>query len=163
MTTPIKTTLGTWIACKVPDDAYDFEIYEKESLPTALIVYTKHEHFKPGLPQPIVIPKGEWGIVGRAWELTEEQWKGIVAPLWNGFYNYLLINEPVGNYKRLVKETATESGHSLLNANGIYQSNPHTKPDEDDYSFYTHVNLSVQEEWQQAQTKVYNPLILKLK
>ncbi|SFE55466.1 hypothetical protein SAMN03003324_00876 [Pedobacter antarcticus] len=63
-------------------------------------------------------------ILGKATDLTEYECAGIVQPLWNGFMNYLLINEPVGNYKRLVKETTKESFDSLMQSLGCYPVNP---------------------------------------
>jgi hypothetical protein len=67
-------------------------------------------------------------ILGKATDLTEEQCAGIVSPLWNGFINYLLINEPVGNYKRLVKSTAKDSFSSLMESMVYYSVNPFDEP-----------------------------------
>lgn len=72
------TEKGNWLLVPVPEDTVSFELYDKESLPTAIIVYTKHELFKPGIPSPIVIPPGNWSIIGNVWELAEDDWKNVV-------------------------------------------------------------------------------------
>lgn len=151
--TTITTTLGEFLAAHLPADS----------------TVQKIAHGKLVFDQPsetkyygsITLPPGPWEILDFASKLTEEQWRGIAAPLWNGYYDYTLINEPVGNYKRLVKDTATESGHSLLKSHGIHLVNPlGAKPKPFSYVKWE-VQARSEQEWQSAQEKVYDPLILK--
>lgn len=75
----------------------------------------------------VILPKGNYSIIGLGKDLTEEQWKGIVdfivesdgAPTpYTEFYEY--YKNYCGNGKYII---ATESGHSLLKANNL---NPNT-------------------------------------
>lgn len=70
----------------------------------------------------IDLPPGPWRIVGRAKELTEEQWGRVVNCFGaNGYFNY----EVGTQYIEALLPTATESGFSLLRSHGIEpESNP---------------------------------------
>lgn len=89
-------------------------------------------------------------------EITEEGASKIVDELWNGYKNYN-SNDNVGNYNRLVKNTAIESLHSLLKSKGIHLfENPY---DVYDMSTWHDAN----EAKQKAEEKTfYNPYIFKL-
>jgi hypothetical protein len=53
-----------------------------------------------------------------------------------------------------------ESFRSLLASNGLYFENPFPKPADDDYSFYTDRNISVKEEWEQAEKSLVKKLLI---
>lgn len=65
------------------------------------------------------LPPGTWRIVGRALELTEGQWRGVVPVLPSGtrWANY--------EHPERLLLSATESGFSLLRSHGI---EPETNP-----------------------------------
>lgn len=99
-------------------------------------------------------------ILGRANELTEEQWREMVErhDLYEGelYYNY------EGD---IFFTSATPSGHSLLKSKGLHVENPFRNPDAtnvlgaspsgSDYE----VLDELREQWQSAQ-ELTNPLIL---
>lgn len=67
----------------------------------------------------IVLPKGNYSIIGLAKDLTEEQWKGIVESKKTfGYRKHDAVN---GEYQWTAR--ALQSGHSLLKANNL---NPNT-------------------------------------
>lgn len=68
----------------------------------------------------IKLPEGNWQLLGIATEIPEEVWQGIVESRWDYYKNYLCPKDGnVGNYKRLVCITATESAMSFLSAHDI--------------------------------------------
>lgn len=61
-------------------------------------------------------------FISKLSEITEEGASKIVDELWNGYKNYN-SDGMVGNYNRLVKNTAIESLRSLLKSKGITELN----------------------------------------
>lgn len=85
------------------------------------------EGFKHGMND---IPRGNWKHLGKAAELSEEDWKGIVDDVLiggivgtmgaGGYWAYAAYDKSnLDGYK-----TATESGLSLLKGNGVVMENP---------------------------------------
>ena len=103
---------GEYLFVEVPEDAVEFEIYDKESLPLAIIVYRKDPKglFTPGIPEPHwPIPLGNWQIISHAKDITKQQTKGVVV----------IDRLKYGAYKDYLNEkevcfTAIESFESLL-------------------------------------------------
>lgn len=98
----------------------------------------------------------------KGYELTEEIARNLVNPLWDYYKNYLESDSSdVGNYKRLIKNTALESFISAIEAQGYYWGeNPiqSTVPTSD-LNFYDNIEvyhhcLNV---WQEAESKTFNP------
>lgn len=118
-------------------------------------------------------PEGTYKSIGSAHEVTEEQWKGIVEQIgvdeWDVFVNY--VDE------RCAFETATESGLSLLKANGVVLENEFgEEPKLSDYVFEEHPELvgnpkeydqdkfdSDYQEWQKCQEQVWSNCQLFIK
>lgn len=72
-----QVDIGGFVLAEVPKDSVAFEIYDKESLPLAIIVYRKDPQglFEPGIPEPHwPLPPGKYQIVGLAKDLTPDQW-----------------------------------------------------------------------------------------
>lgn len=146
-----------------------------------VFLWYKHGHRryerKLDIDKPFRTKKVGWKILGMANDLTEEQWKRIVEEITIKSN----IIKSFRNYERKMPQwiyacsTATESGHSLLKANGIVLSNPYPSPkdkqplcrdcaDEDgtcpNYNGrYCNPDLR-QSQYVEAQSKVTNPLIL---
>ncbi len=103
------------------------------------------------------LPPGNWTLLGRAADLTEDQWKLVVPQYKAVITSYL--DYTTGHPDTLV-ETAIEAGHSAVKAAGLFVSNPYDKPDNACDSFSDSMNLDdLIDEWQAAQL-LTNPLIL---
>jgi len=151
----IDTGKRKLLAVMVPEIARDYEMRD-DGKTISFGVYNPYSREYWSLPQ------GNWQILGLSTELTDEQWIIIVEPLWNGFKNYLLVNEPVGNYKRLVKETAKRSGESLLEANEVYSTNPISDEKPKPESYVVHEEWLIDcARWEEAKENVGSWLILK--
>lgn len=112
----------------------------------------------------VELPEGyKYTVLGRASELTEEQWEYLVSRVDDGLF---IQGAAFENYHddETFFETATESGHSLLEANGILLVNPYG-PDEPkdipDLGAFTQARREKWKMWKEAQSKITNPLILK--
>ena len=114
MTTAQSLTENLLAVCGLPIDAVHFDIYDKESLPVALMYYTKHEFFEPGLPNIYVLPQGVWRIVGFANQLTDEEWSGIVEHKNKRYKDYRCTEPPIKYFDR-----STYSGKSLMESHGL--------------------------------------------
>lgn len=65
----------------------------------------------------VVLPSGQWSLLGRPKEITEEQWKGIVDTYPDdgcGGFAYMDYTSCVNGF-----ETAKESGLDLLKSKGL--------------------------------------------
>lgn len=150
------TTNGiTILLVEVPEDATKFVTDWK-----FLIV----DIFSP-TQKMIPIPEGQYQILGKSTELSEEQMKEICEKeyfqgYFQGFCNYMS--------KQVTPLTVQESYLSLLEANGMVDRCDIKKPDEDYY-----MNKSTDraysralyrwklEQWQEAQSKIKHYLVLK--
>jgi len=123
------------------------------------------------------LPEGSWQLYGKASELTEEQWRTIVeSDYFDGigtmYANYEI--ERIFTFGK-TKHRATESGSSLLSANGVMLENPlEEMPERHEYEFDVDENgfgvmtrcdedqyLVDLKEWKAAQEKVWsNPYVL---
>lgn len=101
------------------------------------------------------LPKGNWQNLGKATELTGEDWKGIVnfqTTFRNGnridymFEDYQNSDHP---FEAITFETATESGLSLLKANGIFFENGISS------TYPVTFDRVTKKEWQEAESKVF--------
>ncbi len=83
------------------------------------------ELFKGAYIRLVKLPPGSWRIVGRALELTEEQWRGILPSLTateNLFEDY--VQSDLRGFTA-VAGSATESAMSLMRAKGLdLETNP---------------------------------------
>lgn len=103
-------------------------------------------------------------------ELTEEIAKGLVEILWNGFKNYN-EKEPVGNYNRLVVNTALESFKSAIESKGYHWGeNPVKYPTKENYGYSENINVldyppewdeecyhEDMDKWKVAESRTFNP------
>jgi hypothetical protein len=108
----------------------------------------------------IKLPDGDFKILGKATQLTEEQCEEVIPdPMIRkpdnrkGFMIDIMDTE--------IYPTAKEAFSAFLDSLGCYSVNPYKKPADDDYSFYTDRNISIQEEWQEAQANTGTWLILQ--
>lgn len=108
------------IAVIVPEDASGF-LVSNAQLDNDL-VYLKDGSYKyiASLPGEI----GNWKILGRGNDLTEEQWKGIVAQFvykspFGGDGGETKYNDYTCDRVDALFKTATESGLSLLKAHNL--------------------------------------------
>lgn len=115
--------------------------------------------------------KGDWKYIGKASELSEKDWKGIVDPyalnrIFYTVYGKFSVDNPA------YFTTASESGMSLLKANGVVMENEFgDEPKLNDYVFEDHPELvgnpkeydnekfqSDHKEWEKGQEQVWeNP------
>jgi hypothetical protein len=152
------TTKGAFAIVRVPDDAYNFITNNFPTNENNLWFYHNDGCNPLHNLAPIGLPEGDWQIIGLRDSLTEEQWKGIVEPVKFGMFMICFRDYEKEGY---MFGLPSQSGHSLLKANGVYQSNPlGEKPRPFSYVKWG-VQARAEQEWQEAQEKVYNPLILK--
>jgi len=100
------------------------------------------------------LPPGNWQLLGKTFEMSDEQWKEIVEEevlilSWDK-YSDSPITETM---------TATESGISLLTANKVFKENPNEKPDiqyfMSDSAFTKRDYHEKLNQWQEAEQHVY--------
>lgn len=121
-------------AVEMPEGTVSAEIYDKESLPLAIMAYVKDPNgmFKPGIPVPIYpIPPGSYTLLFLSKEGTDDDWRKIIKSFvyvdnetGRGIYyykDYEDIQQIVGADFSL--DTPTESGHSLLRSKGLDVNN----------------------------------------
>jgi hypothetical protein len=127
MSNPIHKLTDKAIAFQIPKNAYGFRIdtggyvcmkWEEDRVKDPLAEYYDEE----------TLPPGQWSLLGKASELTEEQWRGIVDRDKRKTSNGLIEMEISGfkDYERFggssifrVKSTAIESGLSLLKSHNL--------------------------------------------
>jgi hypothetical protein len=93
-------------------------------------------------------------------DLSADIAKGLVEVIWNDFKNYN-EKEPVGNYKRLVVNTALESFISAIEAAGYHWGeNPLNEPRMSDYGWYTSGHPEEDSGWmyEEGEDKYYEAL-----
>ncbi len=138
--TSIKTNGITILLVEVPEDATRFVTDWK-----FLIV----DIFSP-TQKMIPIPEGQYQILGKSTELSEEQMKEIL-PIYEGaIRGYRIYTQRPD----LLTKDIQESYLSLLEANGIVDRNPISDEQKNVDRFW-------QVEWQEAQSKVKHYLVLK--
>lgn len=80
-------------------------------------------------PKHIDLPEGNWQLLGKATDIPEEVWQGIVEP------EVRILSWPVNTDMPEVEElTATESAMSFLEANEVYRVNPYGEKEQEDIS-----------------------------
>ena len=104
MTHEIQTNGITILLVEVPEGAKEFDISDMGSL----IYYVEW-----GNSGYIDLPQGQYQILGKSTELSEEQMKEICDTDGKGYMNYL--EHPKNSYCKTVQESYL----SLLEANGI--------------------------------------------
>ena len=141
------TTNGiTILLVEVPEDATRFVTDWK-----FLIV----DIFSP-TQKMIPIPEGQYQILGKSTELSEEQMKEIL-PIYEGaIRGYRIYTQRPD----LLTKDIQESYLSLLEANGIVDRNSASHPSDIDPTNRSHYD-KIEQEWQQAQSKVKHYLVLK--
>lgn len=129
-----------------------YEVRIGQGIAPDVLVYN-HGSLKFGR-EVVQLPKGyKYTVLGRAKELTEEQVREVIPPKDNfGYLDYCFRGVRFAT-------SLTESFHSLLKANGILLENPlGEKP----YETFNHPDWEYKRaKWEEAQSKVSNPLILK--
>lgn len=110
--TPLPHNPLIWVE-DLPEDVISCEVYDKESLPVALIIYRKYPNvlFKPGIPEPHRLPPGTWKLICLGNQATEEEAREIVERYANGLY--MCYTSPARSYRK-----PTASLRSLITANG---------------------------------------------
>lgn len=159
MITTITTTIGEFLAIKVPKDAEGLSITYNAT--RSWLRYTSEFAPKYRHLCNLELPSGQWDIIDFASKLTEEQCALIVPheieteyPEIGSPYDYPVYE---GGH-----DTATDAFAELLGAKGIHYINPYEEPCELDILCFglDEFNRNVAE-WQSEQEKVYDPLILK--
>lgn len=127
LTAKIKTmkqvSHGGFLLVEVEPDAELIHIYKEDGENELTYWYHDGKLWFDGL----ILPKGNYQIVGLAKDLTEEQWEEIVER--DGFY-YIerdVVKSCWKDYRtndeNLVQFSATESGHSLVKSHGFQNNN----------------------------------------
>lgn len=117
MTNQIKTiqlSTGTWVLVEVPKEAINFRMGD----------ITHDLYYHNGIECFIVLPKmsksTRRAIIGKASELTEDQWKQIVETFPSYRWGVRRGIQRFKNYRvEAPFETAKESGLSLLKSQGM--------------------------------------------
>ncbi len=109
------------IAVKVPEDASDFKLHysthwTNDDVQKLVFSSEIQDPLKCG-GDMIHLPPGQWQILSRASELTEEQWKGIVG--WFELAGKVGYRDYSHDDPRFPFANATESGLSLLKSKGL--------------------------------------------
>ena len=142
----IQTNGITILLVEVPEDAKKFVTDWK-----FLIV----DIFSP-TQKMIPIPEGQYQILGKSTELSDEQMKEIL-PIYEGaIRGYRIYTQRPD----LLTKDIRESYLSLLEANGIVDGNSASHPSDIDPTNRSHYD-KIEQEWQQAQSKVKHYLVLK--
>lgn len=109
----IETVAGKILIIEVPEDAYGFDIDLSSHISTPIIIFSKHR-FIP------LYKHGNFKILGKLSELSEEECKKFVIKLNNNIYHdYSTEWNGKRDIIHVYKETAKESLISLLQSNGI--------------------------------------------
>lgn len=113
----INTGVAELFLVKVPDKSHK-HLFTKIHGDNDLVFYIENE-----FPKVVTLPSGNYKLLGIAHELTEDVWRKIVKTnfRFNIKYNTLFLDYSTMHFKF---KTATESGLSLLMADGIYAENP---------------------------------------
>lgn len=167
----ITTGKATIVVFDMPEEAIKPHIYIVGEL-TYLVYHVKSGDGYEQVNVPI--SEGKWDSIGPLSQVTEDQWKEIVdQSLHTGLHPHYVngINPP----NAYCYQNATESGLSLLRANGVLLENPlgvWNGPDgrpqtfPDGAQFNSAIELyNFQKKWDKAQSEVWiNPYIfIKLK
>ncbi len=104
-----------YLLVEAPEDSFDFKmqfsVLENELILTYKTPHRWDNYRKENWNWNV---KGNYQIIGLAKDVSEEVAAKICDQLWQGYLNYILKDGNVGNYKRLVLKTATESLSSLI-------------------------------------------------
>lgn len=142
-------------AIPVPLDACNYEFsyfnYQKQDYTNELTIIFdtemwKHKYKINDRPHRLLRVGGNWQILG---EVTKDS-----IP-----YGVLKLAFKDGEFGHGIK-ILEERIYSLLAVNGVHFVNPMPKPADDDYSFYTHINLSAKEEWQSFEDKLVEKVLI---
>lgn len=109
----------------VPEDSWNYHFISMGVTGIGIKCFHSFDKGKVRVFSAPIAP-GDWRIVGRAKELTEEQWRGVM-PVFECYESY---KKGFKNYSKFSHEydlfaTATESGMSLLRS---YNIDPETNP-----------------------------------
>lgn len=124
----IELSTGTLLVVATPDKTVAVELYDKESLPIALMCYVEDPagRFKPGIPHPIYPIPERFQLLGHPSEITGEVWGKVVEVVsgWSSvlYYDYVT---PCSDYRDIVDaahKDPLQSGLSLCAAHGIKET-----------------------------------------
>lgn len=109
----------------------------------------------------INLPPGNWQLIGRLSEATEEQATGLVYKHeWSdGYYLYKDYEDKLPKDFYHNRITALESLHSAIKAAGLFTENPYGKELHDAYKpkFEHQIKGSRHEKWHEAQQRTICP------
>ena len=142
----ITTNNQTILLVEVPEDAIGFII------DYLYLICNPYESDK----KVIELPQCQWEILGKSTELSEEQMKEICPLYKSAIVGYRIYNQRPD----LLTKDIQESYLSLLEANGIVDRNSASHPSDIDPTNRSHYD-KIEQEWQQAQSKVKHYLVLK--
>lgn len=108
--TPVTLDSGEYLMVDTPDGAHDFQIEGKYK--DKLCFHIEEPNPIHPWPTVIILPVGEFEIVGIGNELTDEQWSGIVDCK-------LLVMFPDYTKKDFYFDYPTASGLSLIQHHGM--------------------------------------------
>jgi len=173
----IQTNGITILLVEVPEDAKNFTITEFDWFENAPKWYLLHETIEDNCGCPIEFD-GDWEILGKSTELSEEQMKEICeykeidsydcdGMVWYDIYRNYALDDSYWLNSCDQFFTVRESYLSLLEANGIVDRNNLTNPDTTSIlgSSPSGIDYEILDElrdkWQKSQSKVKHYLVLK--
>ncbi|MGJ1362912.1 hypothetical protein ACR79B_20630 [Sphingobacterium spiritivorum] len=154
--TEITTGKATIVVVDMPEGAIKINVVEgcygneyKDKIVYNLKEYTENQILNH--IEQIDLPQGHWKLLRQFSQLTEDQWRDIV----DLHYSQLGFEDYDSDCEFNVLNTATESGLSLLRANGILLENPVTV----DLTGNNELNCDYAE-WQSFESQLWkNPYI----
>jgi len=153
----IQTTKATILVVDLPEGVRDIKVFNDELPYISYFIDASRTGRK-------YIEPGQWQLLGKTFELSEELWRDIVQVKKKyipGGYGIYFLNQESENYDL---DTATESGLSLLTANKVNRENPYGDKEPKDVSDLGAFTVMIRKKWQrwkEAEQHVYrNPYTL---
>lgn len=124
----ITTGVCELFVCEVPEDSHVSQISIGSGIVETAIGHPN------GAYKPLQLPEGNWQLIGRFPDTTDKQWGDIVDKMvfidedgeFEDVVKYRSYSEiPITPFGKTYSPiTSSQSGHSLLQANGVYFENP---------------------------------------
>jgi hypothetical protein len=154
MVIDFNTEQGCYAFVKIDEAVTSIEKIGKYNRNGKLGIYWSFDFYKE--PQHILLPKNQdFTIIGFVKDLTEEDWSKVVDSIEAPFSKDILGYQDYLDFGYCSKNTATESGKSLMGSLEVYLENPYGK--EKPGSEIPRKNVR----WIQAEKRVGNWLLIK--
>ena len=156
-----STSKGEFYLVDFPEGANRFSVFNDRDNPYI-------SYFKSGDTGRLYV-NYPLEVVGNPKELTEGEWGDICEEIAFGTYRGFINHQAEGKDFRDIVESsfksATQSGISLLKANGVFLENQLGEKPEPDYKvLWDQEGDDAVQAWKEAQEKVYkNPMMFKIK